>query len=482
MTDNTNNTVAGTVHFNSGDKTVVGTATSFTGISNSDLNKILYADGTINEVAAITDNNNLELFAKSYGPTQDANGVNFALSFQLFSTKSFGSSIQNMTILHTTSNPDNCIELQGMKNTLSNIYFKNLSNLSTFIAVPKDNNEISLLSIIKDCRFVGGTIGIKLNNTKFTSILNSSFMGQESKSIEVNINQKYTLIDNCNFSNTNRGILYTDTSTYLKVTNSTFEYTTLLAIDINNTGVERIGNIIIDKCYFNECYPGYRSLFFQAENLKIINSIFEGGTTQIWFDQSKNVTISKNTFKNWFTRAIDMNSFDTLEKFTITENKFIAEIAETVTEDGIRIYGSSHTISNNTFANIEENACDIKGNSNTVSNNTFNNCDTAALLLAGELNTCSLNTFKDCTDSTQITGTKNNYIANTITDDLNIGLYITGDNNIISSNNIHDSTGNNIELTSAADKCIVTSNISLGSGGTNLLNNGTNTSLNNNIE
>jgi len=481
FSDYTNSTTAGTSHRTNSSKTVTGIGSSFSGIAAADENKFHYSDGVLAEVATITDNTNLELFADYNGPTQDPNGSDYDLAYTLFSTTSMGSSIENMTITHSISIPDNCIELQGLYCAIRNVRFKNLNELSTFISTPKDNTEISVLCEISNCKFEGGWISIYPKNCDLININKCYFYGAASKAVELNNVSRFISFYECVFSGCNYGINFASRSEYCNIINCKFFFINSRAVNLSSL-FGGILQLTFTNNLIYKCATGSYTLVLKAKEIIMTNNTFEESNSFIDGDDSANIIISNNLFKNWWSRPIQMSAFDTETEWIISGNHFIGEVAGAVNENGVQIEGDHFIVTDNVFINIETAALQLKGDYNIAANNKFKNCsDTPCCEVSGDYNNLNNNNFKDCKDSITISGNGNICTSNIVNDDTAKGLQVSGDQNIISCNRVEGSTGNNIEITAAGDKNVVTSNITLNSGGANFTNTGTNTSLGNNI-
>ncbi|MCP4608918.1 MAG: hypothetical protein GY845_09415 [Planctomycetes bacterium] len=477
--DNDNSTTAGTSRPTNNDKSIVGAGTTYTTVTG-DENKYIFADSWLAEIESVSDATNMELFTKYMGASQDQDGANYALAHQTFSNPSVGVSIENLTILHVLTGADNCIELQGVRNRISNVQFKNSNNSSTFIVAARSAAEIAVYTKIEKCRFEGGAVGIKLFSSKYTTIDSCNFFGCNDNCIELTANALGTIISKSSFTGCVRGINLTGAAQTTYVDKCFFSYTSFEAILIDLGGVSV--RLYVTKCFFSQCYPGSRTIWIDADDMLFDGNTFVAGTNIIYVDSAENITISNNYFFEWQTRAIDFNSAQNQLKFTITGNHFIAESGGAVTEAGLDLWGTQHVVSHNTFANIEEEAVLFNCHRSVFSNNAFVNCGVSNLHAVGSYNSYTGNTFEDSTDAVVITGHESVFTSNVIKDDLATALLVsTGDRNIISGNRIENAVTNGMQVDVNSDRCVITSNITLNAGGINLVNNGTNTSVGNNI-
>lgn len=479
MQDNKGSSIAGTARPTNNDKSIVGAGTAFT-VVQGDTNKYIFADRWLAEIDTVGDATNMELLAGYFGATTDQDGANYTLAHQTFSNDSVGSSIQNLTILHVLTGANNCIELQGIRNSIKEVQFINTNNSSTFIALPRTGTEIAVYTTIEKCRFGGGAVGLKVFSGKYTTIKECDFFGCNDNAIELTSGALGTAIVRCGITGSTRGINFSGAAQVTTIQDCWFAYTALEAIIFARGGA--VLHLDIVRCAFKECYPTSRTMYLDGSNVNVEACTFERGTIHIYVEDANDVSICNCTFNDWETRAIDFNVADTQRRFVISHNHFIAESAGTNTESGLDLWGEHHLVTDNVFENIEEEAVDFQCHRSVLSCNTFKNCGISNILAIGDYNNITNNTIEDSTDAIVVTGDECVISGNIIKDDLATALLVsTGDRNIITTNRVENPVTNGIQVNINSDRDVITNNICLNAGGVNLVNNGTNSSVGNNI-
>lgn len=483
MADANNSTTAGTATFTNNDKTVSGAGTSFNSVPTADPNKYIFSDGMLGEIDSIAGATSMELFSAYFGPSLDYDGAAYTLDHQTFDVDAVGSHIENLTILHSPAGADNAIEVSGVRTVIKNINFRSIGITSTFIACPRNTAQISVYNTIEKCRFEGGSVGVQLFNSKHTRIVDCDFFANNSSSIELNDDCFGTIIEKNNFAGVTIGVHFAGDAQGTFILFNKFSYTGSFALSINRAGVELFVSIVGNS--FNECNPSSGTpyaVYIDADFLIISNNIWLGGDKPLWFEDSQNVAIVNNLFKHWGTYAITMNSTDTQRNFNITGNTFVGESGNT--EQCLNLDGAELACCNNNFQNVDENCIRSAALYSTISHNTFRDCGNCITLLNGGIYQKIMgNTMFSCTYSIQVDSGADSatIIGNTIIDDTQEGLVVDADYPIVEGNRVENCTSNNIEIAATSDRGIITGNISLNSGGTNILNNGTNTVAANNI-
>ena len=483
MADANNSTTAGTARFTNNDKTVNGAGSSFNSVPTANPNKYIFASGMLGEIDSIAGADSMELFSAFFGPTLDYDGLTFTFAHQTFDVDAVGSRIENLTILHSPAGADNAIEISGVRSQCKNINFRSIGITSTFIACPRNTSQISVYTTIESCRFEGGDVGIKLYNAKHTRIVGCDFFGNSSSGIELTANTARTIIEKNNFGGLTLGVNFSGNALGTSILFNEFVQTYSFAIAMNRGGTDSYTLILGNT--FDECNPSSGTpyaVYIDANYIIISNNTWIGGDKCLWFEDSQNVAIVNNIFKYWGSYAITMNSTDTQRNFNICGNTFKAESGHT--GQCLNLDGAEVVCSNNNFQNVEEYCIRSAALYSTISHNTFRDCGMCALLISGGIYQKVIgNTMFSCAYSIQVDAGADSatIIGNAIIDDTQKGILISSDYCIIEGNRVENCTSNNIEIEATADRAVITGNISLNSGGTNILNNGTNTVAANNI-
>ena len=483
MADANNSTVAGTARFTNNDKTVNGGGASFNSVPTANPNKYIYAGGILGEIDSIGGANSMELFSAFFGPTLDYDGATYTFAHQTFDVDAVGSRIENLTIIHSPAGADNALEISGIRSVVKNINFRAIGITSTFIACPRNAAQISVLTTIEKCRFEGGDVGISLFNAKHTRVVDCDFFANNSAGMELNADAFNTVIEKNRFAGLTLGINLAGNAQRTSILNNHFVQTETYAISMNRAGSEIFA--VIHGNFFDECNPSSGApyaVYIDADYIIITDNTWVGGDKCLYFENSQNVVISNNLFKWWGSYAITMNATDTQRNFKIIGNTFTAESGHV--DQCLNLDGSELVCEGNTFQNVEELCIRSKALYSSISHNTFFDCGNCVQVETGGIYTKIVgNSMFSCAYSiiVQAGGDSATVMGNSIIDDTQEGIVISSDYCIIEGNRIENCTSNNIQIDATADRAIITGNISLNSGGTNILNNGTNTVAANNI-
>ena len=463
--DSPTNTVAGTAHPTYDDKTIVGTATTFTTVPAAAEYKFIFADRILSEIDTITDNLNLELLAKYFGRTTDRDGVDFALTHRTFDQPDVGSSIENLTIIHNPAGADNAIELSGLHNRLVNVHIKSGVNaLTTHVTMARVSTEIAVDCLIDNCSFEGGQNGIILWNAHHCAIRNSRFSGMSAACVIPNTNSQHISFTGCAFTSSARGVHHTiTTATHFTFLHCVFAYTYNEAINWDAGGAALYSKAI--NCTFHQCHPNaglgttLGAIQLDAGQCEILHCLFNFSQNAIYIVDATICKIIGNTFHHWGSYAIFTTNFSDIRNIIVDHNIFQAESGHV--EAGVLFgnAGAHISLSHNQFKDVEDNTVSFEADFSQMRGNNFDNCGNAIYLI-GHNNICQ---------------------NNIVTSDAGVGIKIAGDRNIVSNNQVDTSVDNNIEIEATADQTICNGNVSLNSGALNLLNNGTNTDLGHNI-
>lgn len=484
MNDLNNSTTAGTARFTNNDKTVNGAGTAFNTLTSTDPNKYIGCQGMFAEIDSIAGATSMELFAKFFGPTLDRAGATYTLNHITLDVDTVGCRIENLTIIHILTGADNALEICGLRTIVRNVHFESITNNGNFIACPRAASEGAALTTIDKCRFEGGVIGIVMYTATYTRIVDCDFFGQSEDAIELNDDTEYTTIEKCRFSGLNLGIQYAGDAIHTNILNNRFYLINNEAIDFDGRAGAELYAVIRGNI-FDECNPAQATpaaIHLDADWIIITENTFIGAENPIYLSDVQNCVIANNHFKWWGGWAINFNHTDLQRYVKIIGNTFTAESGET--ETGINFDGTNNIIEGNTFLNIDTLTIQSDCLYSIIANNSFRDCgDPIQLLTGGTYQRVIGNTIFSSTNgiSVQSGADSADVSHNAIVDDTAIGIQIASDFCTVSDNRVENCTGNNIQIDATADRIIITSNLTLNSGAVNLVNNGTNTSVGNNI-
>ncbi len=424
---------AGTVTMVNGSKTITGSGTTFTNIT--DKQPFIIIDGQILEVASIE--TTISLTLASTAPFTQATGMNYAL----FGCNNIGSGLSDMTIASTfTTSNTPIIEVNGVFNFINNIRLESTVNFSVN--------------------------GIRLNDTSAGTYITNSNIEVKAASIRI--------VDS--FSNVIEGnILHgglidvsgADKGEYNKITNNTFYFQGGNLIQILSDHTNFSNNTLLR--------PESDGISITASFCQIRNNIIKSpGTIGINHNSGAYNVIDGNIIDDPGTLGLDCTDMD---RCSVTNNKIKNPTI------GIKLDTDSdkNTIAGNHIFNASDNAIEIIGNLNTISNNTIDTTGNSAIELvscsdntvsgntitgAGDIN-ISLLTAKNCTIADNIcdasngikddaTSDNNIFKGNQLVNAPQVGIVILGDFDQIIANNIEDCQDNGIDV--SGDNCLISSN------------------------